>query len=691
MGTQTKNGSWLPFVPGAGANAQLVLNAETGGTLDFFLCAGWHCGEQLKTGQIFCQREAHYLPSLQLHTAVHTIPRELDYLPGAGWKTDILADRAGKHYMEAVFQIRRDGGLQIFVNAVNKSKLPARWVLNLFSGRNLPGSETPLPAGFRITDTFGMISVPPFRGGEHPDGLLAAWGTQRDLKKYPEGLTPSFAEITLPPQSNKTGYIFLGAKSAGAEKTIVFPKPEIREKAFSHLAAQLNITRAYPVFSRGNTVPQAAFTPCAHMEWPFIWDAGFIACALAISNPELAQECIAQYLPGMPDSLWKCAMGAAVPTQIMAALELYQQTGNMKVWQKLYPGLRSLWRKAAGLEVWDALDEKILDSDGDGLITAPGGGSGLDDAPSQVWCRGYGVDWARQENYWSRPLEVNPSGGIIPCESVNLTAFTILGAKILHMFQQEEEYGAYIAKAEKALFDKCWNENTGHFHWVTGDEHSRIPYYDISGLTPLFSGTWQDDTHYERMLKELFTKYMTPKGLTTVWPEADFYRTGYWCGAIWIPLHWMFWKSLVGQGRFDEAEMTAERMINTWLGAYRKFPVNYEKFDLATGDGSGSMEFGGLGAVLLNLYAGSRSGIPYRGLGWNTLPEKWQVAKNRKSARITLHSVTDTGARVMLKPDTAYRMNVNGEICSAVSNRYGWLNIKFPAGKAEILIEERRH
>ena len=79
-----KRMQWTPFVPGVGANAQLILDPATGGTLNFILCAGWKSGSRIKTGQIFCQRKAHYLPSLPLHAAVHTIPRELAYLPGKG-------------------------------------------------------------------------------------------------------------------------------------------------------------------------------------------------------------------------------------------------------------------------------------------------------------------------------------------------------------------------------------------------------------------------------------------------------------------------------------------------------------------------------------------------------------------------------------------------------------------------------
>lgn len=685
-----KNMQWTPFVPGVGANAQLVLDPVTGGTLNFILCAGWSSGNKIKTGQIFCQRKAHYLPSLQLHAAVHTIPRELAYIPNKGWKTDILADFEQKHVLKAIFQIRKDGGMQIRITAINKSKTPARWVVNLFSGINVPGKEIALPQDFKIFDTFNMHTSSPFRGGEHPDGLLADWGTLRDMKNYPDGLTPRYATINVPGNSQITNWILIGAKDQNIEPKLEFPKVPKQEKAFSHLAAQLEITRIFPMVAEGKIYPQEIFTPCAHMDWPFIWDAGFTACGLAVTNPKLAEECIASYLPDYPNSAWPCAIGATKPTQILAALELYQQTGNKEIIEKLYPGLHALWRKAVGLDTWNALRSLELDSDKDGLISAANGGSGIDDAPSQIWVRAEGVDWARQENYWTTPIQSNPTGKVVDSESVNLTSFAILSAKILQLFSQEKEFDNYIKLAEDSLQKYCWNEETNHFHWVTSSDHQQVPYYDLSGLTPLFSGTWKNSKQKKVILKELFSKYMTKKGLTTVWQEAPFYRNGYWCGAIWIPFHWMFWKFLIGEGLFKEAKIIATRILKTWQKAYNKFPVNYEKFDLETGDGSGSLEFGALAAVLLNLYAAyNNRETKYRCLGWNTIPEKWEVSPQLDKATLYVKSTTDTALRIMLNPKKEYLVTVNGKSKKLCSDNVGGLNIHFTPGKNEIFIKEK--
>lgn len=683
MSSFLHNGDWVPYVSGAGVNAQLVLDAESGGTLDMILCAGWRQGNQIKTGQIFCFRESCYLPSLSLHEKIHTIPRELDFLPGKGWKTDIIADCREQHKTEAVFQIRKDGGMQISVRCINRSSRPANWSLCLFYGRNQAGFRHALPAGFGFSDTFGMHESASFRGGEHPDGLLVAWGTTRTMNFYPEGLFPRFVGIEVPAGETVSGHIFIGQGAARMkpEPELVFPAPVCNEKAFNHLNAQLKITRTYPAVMGSRAVPAAMFTPCAHMDWPFLWDAGFTACGLSVTEPALAEECIRQYLPD--GEVWQVAMGAAVPTQVLAALELMQQTGDLSVMERLLPGLRSLWKKCAGLDTWNALSEMEMDADGDGLISAPGGGSGIDDAPSQVWVRASSVDWARQENYWLDPVAVNPENKLVEAESVNLTAFAVLAAKILRMFDGNPMYSSFIRKAEDSLHRRCRNKTTGHYHWVYGPEHRQIPHCDLSGLTVLFSESWQDDADRDELLRQLREKYLTARGLTTVWPGASFFRTGYWCGAIWIPFHWMFWKEFIGMGRFAEASEIAEKMVRTWLRAYRKAPFNYEKFELSDGSGSGSLEFGGLAGVLLNLYGAARNQLQYRLLGWNTIPEKWEVSAGRDHAVIRLRSVTDCGAGVKLLPGKRWLGTVNGRTSVYRTGKDGNLYFSFAPGYAE--------
>ena len=120
-----------------------------------------------------------------------------------------------------------------------------------------------------------------------------------------------------------------------------------------------------------------------------------------------------------------------------------------------------------------------LDESGDGLLSPIGGGSGLDDSPSQIWTRGYGVKWSRQSGYWCIPFDVNPTKKLIRAASVNMTAFALLSAKLLKQIcnvidiNTPEIYDEFIEKSENSLQKFSWNNTTGHYHWTIKDSKNQ--------------------------------------------------------------------------------------------------------------------------------------------------------------------------------------------------------------------------
>ncbi|MCX6992444.1 MAG: trehalase family glycosidase [Kiritimatiellaeota bacterium] len=709
---------WQPFVPCAGANAQAVFDLKTGAAVDIFILAGVKVAHHVKRAQVFIQHPGLHSSDIEVYTNRHIQVNEVAYNAAQGyWRFEFLHDAAKRHYIEAACVVREDNRLLIELTAHNRSTIPAKWVITLLAGVNQMGKNVvmdstkiklPNRKEFTCYSDPPLDAVPAIRGLENVylDGVLVDWGRKEERQRYPHGFLIHHGEwpvaagassmrriVCGTPQKNKGKIKVLDAK----RKAIVHPAPakSVLERAIEHLTAQLTMNRRYPPSKKSGGAPFPVFTPCASMEIEYLWDAGFVGVGLAACDPTLAEACIRQYLPAQPQTIWPQVIGAAVPIQIIAAWELFQQTRTCGALRRMYPGLHELWLCAAGYHAWPG---KInLDRDQDGLILAPGGGSGLDDAPSQIWGRGYGIGWARQDHYWTNPIAVNDTGKCIPTESVNMTAFVVLCAKLLKQMSAalkqpaSPKYDEFIRRAERALQAYCWNGKTGHFHWVVEQSHAQCPYYDLSGLTPLFSGSYRSDEQKNNLIRRLTSQYLTPLGLTTVDRQADFYRQGYWCGAVWFPFQWLFWKWFMGQGRFREAHTLAHRFLKAYALCYAHRPASYEKIDLETRKGGGDLGFGGLAAPLVNIWAAyHKPGTVSFGFG--TTPLAVEITPDLTSATIVVESGAennDAGGLVVLAPSRKYLVSSCGRRWTRRSNAQGMLEFTFLARekRAEITIK----
>lgn len=696
---------WQPFVPGAGANVQAVFNTESGAAVNTILLASSKISGRTKYAEVFIKH-----PGLNSsdYTDRYITVNELEY-EDDHWKTEFINDSSKKHFIEAVFIPQKDNRLLIEITAHNNSDEKAEWIITVLSGVNseagaveMAPSAIKLPNGteFACVCEPELYSSPPLKGHEHLDGLGVEWGNPAELKNYPHGFAIRYGEWIVNPGESPKRRIILGTHSSGELSMLSSGKEGSNARALNkiakHMFTQLKINRRYPSTRKVEGRPFATFTPCASMEYEYSWDAGFTGAGLAVFDPPLSELCIRQYLPEQPDSIWMNSEGAPVPTQIIAAWELYQQTRDKDRLKRLYPGLHKLWLSSSGYCDWSPRSVN-LDQDRDGLILAPNGGSGLDDAPSQVWARGYSIDWARQEHYWLKPIVVNNTGKCLQPESVNMTCFTILCSKILrHVcgiidIAEPFEYGEFIKKAEASLQSECWNEETKHFHWVVENTHEKIPYYDISGLCPIFSSSYSDERQREILITELFQKYMTPLGLTSVDPKADFYRKGYWCGAIWIPFQWLFWKWFIGQGRLEEAKLIARNFLSAYEKAYLKRPCCFEKIDLETAVGCGDLAFGALAAPVVNLWAAYyKQGT--LSLGYETVPVLVNVAEDLSFAEITLISEErsdKTGGLIVMKESSDYILSCEGITKKVRSDENGVVQFAFASqGPVKIEIKE---
>ena len=703
---------WQPFTPKVRANAQAVIDEKTGAALEIIFAAGIKVGKTAKYGEVFATHPGHHNYEMDHYVYSHVIVNELEYdEERSRWRFEVLADSEQKNTLSIDFVACGDRKMLAKLTAVNMSDETAVWFPSFMASANDQCEKVELKDkelvadGNRLTFVFDSEwnNTPPLNQHTRLNGILLKWGGDH----FPERQYINFfRKLTICPGETKTIWALIGDVKGSEipisqfqDKTLFQSgMPDIHEHdelggMISHLANQLKFNRAYPPGVKYFGKPEAIYTPAASWDEEYLWDAGFVAAGLSVFAPEKAQNCIEQFIPFSKTTVYPNFHGSLSLVQVSAAWNLYQTTGDKEQLAALYPGLHEIFLYASGQKIWEFGEN--LDETGDGLVSPKGGGSGLDDAPSQVWTRGYGVDWARQNHYWDKPFEVNSTGKLIRTASVNMTAFALLSAKLLKQIcdvleiKHPDVYQSFIDKSEKSLQELSWNDDSGHFHWTVKGSSEQCPYYDLSGITPLFSASYNSLAQKEILIDKLLNIYLTEYGLTTVDQKADFYRVGYWCGAVWLPFHWLFWKTLLGQGKLEDAEKVAMRVVENYDRNYQKLPVCYEKFDLESGQGCGEFSFSGLAGIVLNLWAGYRKPGTVS-FGFFLTPWTVNVSEDLLSAelKLTCAEKTDTTAiMIVLKANQTYQVDVNGNIQTAESDEFGCLRFMVPVdGNNEINI-----
>ncbi|MFA6101416.1 MAG: hypothetical protein WCV67_01115 [Victivallaceae bacterium] len=711
-----KNWKWNPFVQHARAAAQAVVDDENGACVEVIPVCGCRLGDKLKTGEVYAEIPGQGTQRLDHYLFRRILVNEMEYDGNLNyWRIEFLFDMRRDNYIAAEFIQFSMRKMLVKLTACNQTDETAKWMFSFLIAPNrlleavkLNSRQLLLPENikFGFAGDKEWFNSPPLSTSSGPGGMLFDWGP---LRQGSREFINFFDEWVVPPGRTESRWVALG----DVENDFVTSNTAVLKEYFDnkkrryspplspqandpfkagiiHLANQLKVNRCYPPSVKYRGMPAAIFTPTPTMDMEYFWDAGFTAAGLAVFSPELAEECIAQYLPLQENTIFPHVEGAKVLIQVLAAWELYQQTVDKQILARLYPGLHEVLLYASGRKPWP--ENPDLQLDFDGIMTPPGGGSGLDDSPSQVWTRGYEVDWARQNCYWQKHIAVNHSGKLISTASSNMTAFVILSAKLLKqicgVLEQEVPpvYDEIIGKSESALQKYSWQPQTGHFHWVENATKEPVPYYDLSGLCPLTSGSYADEEQKNIMLEKLSGVYMTGHGLTTLDRNAPFFRTGYYCGTIWLAFHWTFWKSLLDCGKLDEAAVLANSILNTYAANYREAPICYELFELESGRGWGNFHFSGLGSIIVNLWAAYRKPGTVS-FGFFATPHKIAVAGDLGSAEITVSTQPGAGCTIILRPDTDYQVSMDNKSLTLKSDQYGMINFMLPkAGKVSIAI-----
>lgn len=709
MSKHTPQRKWQPFVPAAHANAQLVLDHGDKSTIDTFFLAGARVETEAKFAEVFAT-SPHGLSCIGEHYhKKYLLCNETAFLErDSYWRSEILFDLAGENRMEVDFLAIDKNKLLVRATAINNSPKQADWTITFLSAvnancGNVSVSRDAIEFGngekFNVTGLIPLFEAPPLNYRTSPMGLRVLWGATENAVEYPHGFMPRYQTFRIPQQSKQCHWYLLGIGDDELNDELILPYGKRMDflksqcintisakaddpnlSAMNHLAAQIKFNRRYPPRIDVG-MHTASFTACPSMDIEYNWDAGYSAMGLVVADPELAMKCIEQYLPGTDDTVWPKITGALIPTQILATWDLFQRIGDRIFLRKNLLGLHRLLTYCSGTKDLPYTLGKLdnLDPQKDGLITLPNAGSGLDDCPSQVWSRGYEIDWARQESYWAEPIAVNPTGNFLQTNSVNATAFVVLSCKLLKLMRNvlnlpiEPLYDQIITRSENSLTKFCWNEKTQHFHWVETETLKKIPVWDLSGLTPLFSSTWNDVKQRDQLLETLINIYLTDEGLTTSNLKTEFDREGYWCGAIWFPLQWNFFKALLGTGQLKHARKLAKGLVSLYRKNHEIIPACFEKFDARTRMGCGDLWFGALASPILGLWAAYyQPGCCT--LSYLTIPKSIELEKNLTTAKLTLRCDepnSQVGALIVLQPEGIYKLTHNGETSEVTSDEWG--------------------
>jgi glycogen debranching enzyme len=168
--------------------------------------------------------------------------------------------------------------------------------------------------------------------------------------------------------------------------------------------------------------------------------------------------------------------------------------------------------------------------------------------------------------------------------------------------------GELNARAEKvtaALLDKCWDEESGVFWDLWGQDESPLKVLTITSLFPLILEDLPEEI-VRRLLgehllnpAEFWTRYPVPSvALDEPSFDPSFRSQAIWRGPTWVNTNWYLYGGLARHGYEDIATELANRTFDMVLrGGQREF------FNPLTGEGYGAGDFGWTSLVLDLLHA----------------------------------------------------------------------------------------
>lgn len=262
------------------------------------------------------------------------------------------------------------------------------------------------------------------------------------------------------------------------------------------------------------------------------------------------------------------------------------------------------------------------DPDGDGLLTIilPDE-SGLDDSPkyAPVYGRlahdrpGYWllVDRARREGWDSRRIIERYDHHV---EDVWFNVAYALSLHAMARLSGDPSWTASARRVERALLERCWDEQRGLFFDLAGRAERAIRISTWSSLSPLVLEGLPEDVRRRLVEEHLLDRrrYGAPFGIPSVSMEEPSFNPRWdrfrcWRGPSWVNTAWLLDPSLRVLGYERHAEDVAASLAEAAArGGLREY------YDPLTGRGLGARGFG-WSALLSELTAGARPRRPRPG------------------------------------------------------------------------------
>jgi hypothetical protein len=204
-------------------------------------------------------------------------------------------------------------------------------------------------------------------------------------------------------------------------------------------------------------------------------------------------------------------------------------------------------------------------------------------------------------------------------------------------------------------------------------------------VSPLVSGICSPEQS-KRLINHLFSpkELWTNIGISTVDQSAPYFKTdGYWNGAVWFPHQWVIWKSLLDNGKGEDAYKIASTALKVWEKECSESYYTFEHFIISSERGAGWHQFSGLSSPLLNWFAAYYK-IGKVSTGFEIWIDKDSFNEDftKYDARIAFDDSTDPHERTMIaimNPDYKYSVKFNGVPLNAKSYYPGMIEITLPS------------